>query len=35
VLTVEEAERVVKRIHDGKEQTAVQDEVEARLGLAD
>lgn len=29
------AERVVKRIHDGKEQTAGLDEVEARLGLAD
>lgn len=29
------AERVVKRIQAGKEQTAALDEVEARLGLAD
>ncbi|SEA92673.1 type II toxin-antitoxin system RelB family antitoxin [Paraburkholderia sartisoli] len=29
------AERVVKRIQSGKEQSAGLDEVEARLGLAD
>ena len=29
------AERVVKRIQAGKEQTAGLDDVEARLGLAD